>query len=135
MKESVKISEMAATALAGGDLDGAEKSLREATSAWSENELAKRLQAKIIEARKAAIPSKETGTKPTPTPTPTPTPKPKPVPTASTEPVREDAPPPETPFFKKPVFFVVLAVVVAFGAIGAKVFAKFRSADSNLLDQ
>jgi hypothetical protein len=132
MRESVKIAEAATTALAAGDIDGAEKTLREATSAWSDNELAKRLQPKLADAKKAAAAAKQ------PAPKATPTPKPKPVRDASSSPgeaVTEDAPAPETPIFKKPAFFIGLAIVVAFGVIGAKFLGKSRSASSDLLDQ
>ena len=132
MHESAKAAEEAATALSTGRLETAEKALQSAISAWPENELAKRTQLKLADAKKAASASKA------PTPAPTPTPKPKPS-SASNEqapvaPVGE--PEPEAkPFYKRPVFFIVLAVVVAFGAIGAKMIVKSRATADNTLDK
>jgi hypothetical protein len=138
MKESVKSAELGASALANGDVEGAEKVLREASSAWNENELAKRLLAKVAEMKKAATGAKQNA--PQATPTPTPAPKSKPAPSASAapvqmgQPVQEDEPAPEPSFFKKPAFFVVIAAVVAFGLVGSKALHKSRAA-KDLLDQ
>src|SRR5204863_7219207 len=51
MHESFKAADEAATALARNDIEGAEKALQSATSAWSDNELAKRLQVKLADAK------------------------------------------------------------------------------------
>ncbi len=135
MKESIKAAEEARNALAVRDFDGAEKSLREASSAWSANELAKRLQTKLTEAKKA--PSSSGSAKPkesAPTPTPAPTPKSKSSASSSSEENRPTAAssapasePDETPIFKKPIFFVGVAALVAFGAVGGKMIAKKRA--------
>jgi hypothetical protein len=136
MKESVKSAELGASALANGDVEGAEKALREASGAWNENELAKRLLAKVADIKKAATGAKQTA--PQATPTPTPAPKSKPTPSASSaapvEPIKEDEPPPEPSLFKKPAFFIVVAAVVAFGLVGSKVLKRSRSTN-DLLDQ
>jgi hypothetical protein len=132
MKESVQSAEAAEAALASGDVEGAEKALREASSAWSGNEMVKRLQPKLADLKKAASGAKQTAPKATPAPAP------KRTPSASapvTAPIVEDVPPPPTPFYKKPVFFIGVAIAVAFGIVAVKVFGKFRSAESNLLDQ
>ncbi len=131
MKESVKAAQDAEHLLAAGNFDGAEKLLREATSAWSANELAKRLQTKIADAKKAPASSPKPSE---PTPAPTPTPKPKPSASSSAAApaaVAAVAEPEETPIFKKPAFFIGLAAVVAFGAVAAKKLAKSR-ADATL---
>ena len=125
MHESVKATELAAAALARGSLDAAENALKDATSAWSANELAKRLQAKLAEARK----SSSGGKSETPKPAPTPTPKPKQASSTNTAAPVAPAPPAEdTPFYKKPIVLIVLAALVAFGAIGGKMMAKKRAA-------
>ena len=128
MRESIKAAEEAEKALATGNFDGAEKALRDATSAWSANELAKRLQTRLTDAKKAASAVKPR--EPTPAPAETPKPKPKPAPSAANNPAPDAAAaePEETPFFKKPVFFIVLAAVVAFGAVAGKMVAKARAA-------
>ncbi|MEO6786047.1 MAG: PTPDL family protein [Chthoniobacteraceae bacterium] len=130
MHESVKAAEQASAALSIGNFDSAEKALRDATTAWSANELAKRLQTKLVDAKKATSAPK--------TATPTPTPKPKPKSSSSsssTAPAATSATaeeqPEEKPFFKKPIFFVVLAVIIAFGAIGGKMLAKARATHDN----
>ena len=130
MRESIKASEEAEKAMAGGNFDAAEKALRDAASAWSANELAKRLQAKFADAKKAAGSPKPGGQ----TPAPAPTPKPKARPSASSSgdnPALAAAAASEsgqTPFFKKPIFFIVLAAIVAFGAVAGKMIAKARAA-------
>jgi hypothetical protein len=132
MKESVKSTEVAANALVSGDVDGADKALTEATTAWPDNDMAKRLKPKLADLKKAAADAKKEQPKATPTP------KPKATPSASSgpaQPVQEEPPAPEPPFFKRPAFFIVLAVVVAFGAIGGKFLAKSRAAGGNPLDQ
>ena len=134
MHESVKTAEEAASALAAGKFDFAEKTLREATSAWQENELAKRLLVKLADAKKGALAPKAA--------TPTPTPKPKPNSSASTSSSSAPVPsapggeeqPAEKPFFQRAYFFVGIAVVIAFGAIGGKMLAKSRTTAANALD-
>lgn len=127
MHESVKATEQAAAALARGNLDAAEKALKDATSAWSANELTKRLQAKLVDARKAASATKAAA--PTPTPPPPPTPKPKPASSSNTAAAAAPVPQDEgTPFYKKPIILIVLAAVVSFGVIGGKMLAKKRAA-------
>jgi outer membrane protein assembly factor BamD (BamD/ComL family) len=130
MQESVRSSEDAAAALASGNFDAADKALRDASSLWSENELAKRLQVKLTDAKKAAAPGRSA------TPVPTATPKPRasssssaPASTANaTAPVPDPEQPEEPPLYKKPVFFIALAAVIAFGAITGKMIAKSRAA-------
>ena len=143
MTASIKAAEEARTAMAGGDFDGAEKLLREATSAWSANELAKRLQARLTEARKA--PSSSSRPKPgeaapalTPAPAAKPTKKTSSPPSSSSTASDENpataataapaAEQEETPIFKKPIFFIGLAALVAFGAVAGKKIARSRAA-------
>ena len=128
MRDSVKASETAANALNFGNLDGAEKALREATSAWSANELAKRLQGKLTEAKKAPSAPKSGSA----TPPPASAPKPKLATASAPTPAPNASPTPEAPgetsIFKRPVFFIVLAVIVSFGAVAGKMLAKSRAA-------
>lgn len=146
MKESIKAAEAARTAMAVGDFDGAEKLLRDATSAWSANELAKRLQTRLADARKPpGSGAKPKSSEAVPAPTPAPAAKPK-TRTSSAAPSAEDpapagsavasaaAEPEETPIFKKPIFFIGLATLVAFGAIAGKKIAKSRAAAAGTLD-
>jgi hypothetical protein len=133
IQASVKGTEAAVAAFSSGDLDAADKALKDVLSAWPANELAKRTQAAVAEAKKAAAAMKASA------PAQPPAPKPKSKPSA------ENAPSPmaptgalealETPFFKRPVFFILLAVVVAFGAIAGKKMAKSRDTGDNPLDQ
>lgn len=130
MHESVEASEKAAAKLSVGKFDDADKALSDATSAWPANELAKRLRVKLAEAKNASAAQK------TPTPTPKPTPKPKPLSSSlpaapAAAPLTEVEDPAEKSFFRKPIFFVVLAVVVAFGAIAGKMLARVRSTDDS----
>ena len=133
MAESAKTSQEAAAALASGNLDAAEKALKEALSAWPENELAKRTQVKLTDAKKPAPAAKPA--------TPTPAPAQKQRPSASSAPapapvaVADAEQPAETSFFKRPIFFIAVAVVVAFGAIAAKKIAKSRASADNVLDK
>ena len=129
MHDSVSATKKAAAALASGSLDAAEKALKDATSAWSANELAKRLQARLTDARKAAGATKTA----TPAPTPPPATTPKPKPAATPAPAAATAPPPsdDTPFYKSPTVLIVLAALVAFGAIGGKMLAKKRANTDN----
>ena len=55
MQESVKAAEEAEKAFYGGNFDGAEKLLRDATSAWSANEFAKRFTEELNTMRKQPI--------------------------------------------------------------------------------
>jgi hypothetical protein len=134
MQDSIKASETAASALKFGNLDGAEKALKDATTAWPTNELAKRLQDKLTDAKKA-LPVPKSGAA-TPTPAPAPIPKtrsatasadsssaPAAAPVASAETDQSE----DTPIFKRPIFFIALAVVVAFGAVAGKMVAKSRA--------
>ncbi len=133
MEESARLAQEGAAALSAGNFDAAEKALKDASSAWAENELAKRTQAKLADAKKAATAPRS------PAPTPTPAPTPKRGPSASTNPAPAAADPepqPEDrPIFKRPIFFIAVAVIVAFGAVIGKKIAKTRAAADNVLDQ
>lgn len=125
MRDSLRATQKAASELAGGSLDAADRALKDATTAWPANELAKRLQIRLADARKGASGIKAATPAPTPTPTPAPTPKPKPAATPTSA-----APPPpaeDTPFYKSPTVLIVLLALIAFGAIGGKMLAKKRA--------
>lgn len=138
MQESLKASATAAAKLAAGNLEDAGKALKEATSQWPENELAKRLQVKLADATKAAETKAKAAT-PTPAPAPTATPKPKT--SSSTNPGNAPAAPVEAerpeepPLYKRPFFYIALAVVVAFSAVAGKVVAKSRANSDDVLDK
>ena len=129
MHDSVLATQKAAAALTAGNLDAAERALKDANTAWSVNELAKRLTGRLADARKALpAPKAETPTPaPTPTPTPTPTPKPKPAATPTPAAAAPAAESDDTPFYKNPIVLLVLLALVAFGAIGGKMLAKKRA--------
>ncbi len=126
MRESVKTAEAAAAALKNGNLADAEKMLQSAGSGWSANELVKRLQAKLAEARKA-----ESAKKPTPTPAPTPKPKSSTKPTGSASsapaPTAQAEQPDEKPGMGKPILYIAIAGIIALGALGGKVLMKARA--------
>ena len=131
MHESALATQKAAAALASGSLDAAERALKDATTAWSANEFAKRLTGRLADARKAsATPTPETPV-PVATPTPTPTPTPKPAATPAPAPAAPPVAAEETPFYKNPIILIVLAALVAFGAIAGKMLAKKRANAEN----
>jgi hypothetical protein len=135
MQESVAASASAERALSVGKLDEAEKALKEATTAWPANELAKRLQVKLTDAKKGASANKSSA----PPPAATPPPKPKKSSSATSAPVApapgQTEEPQEKSFFKSPTFFIGLAVVIAFGAIAGKMIAKSRANPTDVLDK
>lgn len=132
MQESAKLAQDGTAALSVGNFDAAERALKDATAAWPENELAKRMLAKLADAKKAPTAPK--------VPTPTPAPPPKRKPSASSAPapvpgIASGTEPLPTPLFKRPAFFIGLAVIVAFGVIAGKQFAKSRASADNVLDK
>lgn len=124
---SFKKAEDAAAELASGKLADAEKTLNEATTAWSKNEVAERLKKKLTEAKKAEADAKAEAAKTKAQPTPKP--KSTPAPRSAQAPVEAAKEPEAVPFYKKPFFFVALVSLAVFGAIGAKVFAKLRATE------
>ena len=134
MKESVKIAEAAAAALSNGNFDLSETMLREANAAWSTNELAKRTQLKLADARKAATAPKTATPTPAPASAPTPAPKKKsasasaPAPSSNPATPGDPEQPGETSLFRKPGFFIAVAAVLALGTIGGKIIVKARAA-------
>ena len=133
MKESIKAAEEAAEALALGNLIRAESKLKDASTAWPANELVKRTQLKLTEAKKAAPPGKTGASPQGAAPTPPPKPKPSLASRDAAGPAAPAAPeePAEPPFFKRPAFLIGLAAVVAFGAIAGKMIAKSRAASAD----
>ena len=133
MQDSAKAAQDGANALSAGNFDAAERALKDAASAWPDNELAKRMQAKLADAKKAPTAPR------TPTPAPTPAPKKGPSASSGSAPApaiaAEPEPEPETPFFKRPAFFIGVAVAIAFGAIFGKKIAKSRASADNAPDK
>ena len=134
MRESVKAAEEAAAALTVGNLEGTEKALQAAAAAWPQNELAKRIQTILSDVKKAAAAAKANTRAPAPTPAPKPKSSSSSPETAPAAPVGPEQPE-EKPFFKRPSFFIVLAVIIAFGVIGGKMLAKSRATADNAPDQ
>jgi hypothetical protein len=147
MRLSIKSSEAARTAIAANDVAGAEKLLIDAQSNWSNNELAKRLQPKLAEARKtgaatkaaeaeikakaaadmAAAAAAEAAAKAKAASTPAPTP--------TVAVIDEPAKPEEDPFYKKPILYVGLGILGVGAFLGRKALHKFSDPNKNLLDQ
>ena len=148
MKLSLREVEKGKAAVAAGDLPAAEVIFSKATQLWGTNEQIPRGMALVaaakkageektaaekmaaedakkraIEATEAAAKARLVEVKPTPTPAPTET-----VPEAE-EPKKEES------FFSKPAAWIILAVLIAFGAIIRKAFNKFKDPSGNILDQ
>jgi hypothetical protein len=136
MRQSVKASESARDALKGGNLEAANASLKEATTLWPANELAKRLTKEATD-QKAAASAAAAADAPAAAPAapakPTPKPKPTPRPSASAQgastPVagnsaseNED----DRPFYLKPLNAIGIVVGLAVVLAGANVFVKMK---------
>jgi hypothetical protein len=140
MRQSIRATETARTAIAAKDTAATEKALSEAQSTWSENELAKRLKAQFTEERKswptvaaleeaarkkaaAEAAAKEAA-------------KAKPTPAVASAPVVEETiKSREDPFYTKPIFWVALALIGGFGVLGMKALRKVQDPNKNILDQ
>ena len=127
MTQSIKAAETAIADLSNNNVAAAEKDLSEAASAWPKNELAERLKKKLADAKKTG-PAATTPETPKATPTPKPKPKATPAPRIAEAPKEEKEPAP-APFYKKPVFFIALVALAAFGSLAVKVFGKLRTAE------
>ena len=137
MKASLDAATRAAAAIAEEKVPDAEKAMTEASAAWSENEMIKRLQPKLAqlktkmaEAAKTSAAGAEQQTGPTTKPKATPSPTPAPVAAAEPEP-----PPKEGSVFSKPAFWVILFVVLGLAAFAMKALGKLRDPNKNILDQ
>ncbi len=148
MRQSLREAEKAKASAASGDLPAAEAGFAKASQLWAANDFAKRGMADIAEARKAetakmaadkiaaaeavkqaeadAEAAKKRAIEATLKAPPTP------EPAAA---VAEEPPPPEASFFSKPAGWIMLVVLLAFGALIAKVIRKFRDPSGNILDQ
>lgn len=131
MRQSIAASEAARQALKNNNLEAANTSLRQATSLWPMNELAKRLTKDIAE-QKAADSAAAAAVPATPAPAQT-TPKPKstPRPSASaagaTAPAAAQAEPEDDrPFYMKPAGAIGIVVGLAIVLGGANVFMKMK---------
>ena len=138
MRKSLELTTVAGKKLEARDFDGANATLKEATTLWPANDLAKRLTADVA-AQKAAA-SKAPGATPAPaaaTPAPaTPKPKPKSTPvkaptaantTSAAAPAAEDSP---SFFFTMPGAITVV-VTVAAALIGVNVVKKMKAKKSS----
>ncbi len=139
MRQSVQAAQSAQSALDAGDIAKADASLKEASSAWSNNELLKRLQTKLAaqqkiamaaktEAAKADAESIALAAKATPTPKPKPTPEPAPVVETVQTPKKESS-----SFLGSPVSWVLLVLLLGLAALAKKFLGKDPS--ENILDQ
>ena len=148
MRQSLVEAAKAKAAYAGGDFAAAEAGYSKAAQLWSGNELVARgvalaanagkvasekmaveklaaaEAAKVAEAAAAAAKKAqlEAGLKPVPTP--------EPVAVAEPEPVKE-----EPSFFSKPAAWIMLVILLAFGALILKTIRKYKDPTGNILDQ
>jgi hypothetical protein len=146
MRQSLKEVEKGKTALAAGDLSAAEAAFTKASQLWSGNEQVQRSIGAVAAAKKAeadkvaadklaaenaakaaaeaaAAAKMKESLQPAPTPAPTPA-------VAEEEPKVE-----EKSFLAKPAFWVILTVLLIFGALIGKVVRKFKDPSGNILDQ
>ena len=147
MRQSLKEVDKAKVAVAAGDFAAAEAAYAKAGQFWNNNEQVQRGITAITVARKAeadkmaadkiaAAAAAEaakialedelqknalTAVKPTPAP----------APVAAVE----EEPKKEASFFSKPAAWVILAVLIAFGALIRKALHKFKDPSGNILDQ
>ena len=135
MRQSITASEAAREALKNGNVDAAAASLKEATTLWPANEVAKRL-AKDMADQKTAASAAAAVVPATPAPSApakaTPKPKPTPRPSASAQ---ESAAPvaaapaeneDDRPFYLKPAGAIGIVVGLAIVLGGANVFMKMK---------
>lgn len=148
MKQSLAETAKAKAAVANGDLAAAKDAYSKAGQLWLANELAIRGSAAAVTASKAASEKiaaeklavaeaakvaeaaaaaakkakLEEGLQPVPAPAP--------VAVVEPEPVKE-----EPSFFSKPAAWVMLVIVLAFGALILKTVRKYRDPSRNILDQ
>ncbi len=138
MHQSVQAAQAAQAALDAGDIAKADVSLKEASSAWSNNEFIKRLQLKLAEQQKAAMAAKTEAAKAdaeaaalaakaTPTPKPLPTPDPALLVQIVEEPKKESS-----SFLGSPVSWVLLVLLLGLAALAKKFLGK--DPEQNILD-
>jgi hypothetical protein len=130
MRESVQIAQTAKEALDAGDVVKADAAIREASAAWSNNEILKRLVPKFDELQKATIAAKLEAEKAAYTaslqaanaaPTPKPAPTPTPAPTAAVE---EETTTAEPSLFAKPAFWVIIVLLIGLAALANKFLSR-----------
>lgn len=126
MKKSVQLANAAKAAVNAGNYEEAAISLKEATTLWSANELAVRLNQEVSAVQKAAA-----ATKPAATPAPeTPKPKPStPKPSAAIKAAATPAAPAEDdkPFFMTLPGAIGIVVVIAASLAGLNIFKKMKA--------
>jgi hypothetical protein len=116
-------------------LADAEKLVKEATSLWAENELAKRLSPEITAAKQdfakaetaAAAQAKATAAAPARVET-------APTAPAATKPVRREEPEPETPFLMTPAGAIVVVVLIALITAAVTAYRKIKSRANDVLE-
>ena len=135
MRKSLDLTTVAGKKLEARDFDGANATLKEATTLWPANDLAKRLTADVA-AQKAAVGKAPVAT-PVPAATPaTPTPKPKSTPaktstphntTSAAAPAADDSP----SFFMTLPGAITVVVTIAAALIGVNVVKKMKAKKSS----
>jgi hypothetical protein len=138
MKASLQATERAKAAIEKSDGIAADEALKEATSAWAQNEYIKRLQPKVAEAKEkavAAAKAEEAAKLAAANIAPAPKAKPTPGP-ASTATVEPEAPKKEEgSVFGKPVFWVILVLLAGLGVFLMKKMGKSGGSGEEEVDQ
>jgi hypothetical protein len=137
MKESIQATDRAKAAVEKPDGIAADAALKEATSAWGQNEMIKRLQPKVTEAKEKALAiakaedaAKLSAANITPAPKAKSTPQP-----APTTAVVDEAPKKEGSFFGSPIFWIILLLILGGAGFGLKALKKSRGAAEEEVEQ
>jgi hypothetical protein len=151
MREAIAAADEAKKALADNDAAAADKAYNRAQSAWPNYELLKRLKPKLDDAKKEAAEAKVAADKAAAAAKIADAAKEKAeqeakkvaaqkaidaqnaAAAAAADNHKDDAD--STPFYKKPILYVVLVLAGLFGTLGVKAYHKFRDPNRNLLDQ
>lgn len=148
MRDAIAAAEDVKKALEAKDIPAAEKAMTQAQSAWSTYEALKRLQVKVAAAKKDVADAKVTADKEAAAEAAAAAAakvkaekeeadkKAKAAAAAAAQPVVTEEPKEtSSPFYTKPIVWVVLVLLALFGTLGMKAYHKFRDPNRNLLDQ
>lgn len=128
MKRSVELTATAKKAITTEDWETASASLKEATSLWPVNELAKRLSPDVTASLKASAVKNAPATPDPATPKPKSTPKPSAAIKAAATPVPQEEP---TPFYMTVPGAIGIVVTIAAALVGVNVYKKMKARKEN----
>ena len=131
MRESIKLAEAAQQALAKADITAAEESARQATEAWSENELARRITTDLAAAKASGLTPSETPEASLPVPE-TPPAETGTDTAAATEEVSDEEE--AKPFLLTPAGAIVLVIVIAFLIAAFNAYKKVRGRANEIIE-